>query len=114
MHLNMWALQHGGPSSPLTLIIPAVVLSELDGLKRSPRRSDGNGKPVGIAARDATHWILSSLQRQKKAVVRAPTDDQEVMLPQSSWGVHVQTKANEVDVARSVGDGWHALVSGEE
>ena len=104
---NVFALSNlQFPPSPIALIIPHTVLSELDNLKSSTKDS------VGPAARAANNWILSALQAQKKQmydVVEHGTLRRET-IPERSWVVHVENTAH----ASALGglDGtWSSLVS---
>lgn len=77
-------------SSPLALIIPRVVLSELDGLKKSTR---GN---AGREARAANQWILSAMRIQKKQTYETRSDGvlHREILPERSWILHIETAAH--------------------
>ena len=79
---------------PVYLVVPLVVLDELDQLKASDRRhAEGNTvgglcapMTVGAAARRASHWILETVQHQKYA-----TDSMSSALPPTHWVLHVET-----------------------
>ncbi|GAA6006495.1 hypothetical protein JCM10207_004951 [Rhodosporidiobolus poonsookiae] len=69
------------PAPPLTLLIPHIVLQELDGLKASSRSTDipdpsVNGyrrrmqTSISSLARAATNWLLSAMSGTGHAVVR--------------------------------------------
>lgn len=71
--------------TPIRLVIPYVVVSELDGLKVT-RRKDDSGRPVASQAREANHWLLSALQKQK----RVPVDEAGSHLAEDLWPLFVQ------------------------
>ncbi|CBQ72917.1 conserved hypothetical protein [Sporisorium reilianum SRZ2] len=72
------------PSS-IKLVLPHVVVSELDGLKVT-RRKDDSGRPVASQAREANHWLLSALQKQKRVTI----DQADTPLSQDLWPLFVQ------------------------
>ncbi|PWZ02315.1 hypothetical protein BCV70DRAFT_198597 [Testicularia cyperi] len=74
----------------IRLVIPYVVISELDGLKTSRRKEDSSGKLVASMARDANSWLLSALQKQK----RVPIDADGSGLPSSFWPLFVQPSSH--------------------
>ncbi|UZJ56836.1 hypothetical protein CBS101457_006156 [Exobasidium rhododendri] len=76
--------------TPLSLIIPHTVLSELDNLKSSTK---GN---VGPAARAANNWILTALQTQKKQMydIMEMGTRRRQNIPERSWVVHVENTAH--------------------
>ncbi|GAA5917205.1 hypothetical protein JCM6882_002256 [Rhodosporidiobolus microsporus] len=70
------------PSPSLTLLIPHIVLLELDGLKTSSRSTDGPGRAqtsISSLARAATNWLLAAL-KSDAAVVRGQRKS-ETLLP---------------------------------
>lgn len=75
--------------SLIKLVIPYVVVSELDGLKIT-RRKDDSGRPVASHAREANHWLLSAIQKQK----RVPVDETGANLPEELWPLFVQTSSH--------------------
>lgn len=96
---NVFALSntHFAPPS-IAIIIPHIVLSELDNLKTS---SKGNVAPK---ARAANNWILSALQSQKKQMYDKVQLDGSIVrenIPESSWVLHVENTAH----ASALGDG---------
>uniref|UniRef100_V5GI51 PIN domain-containing protein n=1 Tax=Kalmanozyma brasiliensis (strain GHG001) TaxID=1365824 RepID=V5GI51_KALBG len=74
---------HTRPSS-IRLILPYVVVSELDGLKIS------KGRSVSSQARNANHWLLSALQKQK----RVPIDEAGANLSEDLWPLFVQPSSH--------------------
>ena len=74
-HCYTYASTHAAPP-PIALIIPYTVLSELDGLKSSPKPS------VAYHARLATKWLLTALQTQKHSI------------PEPTWALHVQSASH--------------------
>jgi hypothetical protein len=104
--LNVQAVLGGTSPAPLTLIVPSIVLAELDGLKRSaeprgPADAGGSRRTLGAAARDATRWILQAVQVQKHLRLRGPAGE-DVSLPQSAWSLHVQLSQHERSMALPV------------
>ena len=87
--------QHTHPSespnrpSSIKLVIPHVVVSELDGLKIT-RQRDNSGRPVASQAREANHWLLSALQKQKRVTI----DQADVPLAQDLWPLFVQPSSH--------------------
>lgn len=69
-------------ATPVYLFVPHIVLEELDGMKHSERRME-TGK-VGAAARQASHWLLETVQRQKQTAAA---------YSRTRWVLHVQTQA---------------------
>ncbi|WFD08603.1 hypothetical protein MVES1_003979 [Malassezia vespertilionis] len=76
---------------PLYLIVPLIVLEELDNLKHTERLLDHNDavqqRPVatvGAAARRASRWLLESVQHQKHT---------RGLYSPAQWVLHVQTQA---------------------
>lgn len=67
-------------STPVYLVIPHSVLEELDGMKHSERRLDTG--TVGAAARNASRWLLETVQRQKST----PAAHNRLR-----WVLHIQT-----------------------
>ncbi|CDS01842.1 uncharacterized protein SPSC_01492 [Sporisorium scitamineum] len=76
------------PSS-IKLVLPHVVVSELDGLKVT-RRKDDSGRPVASQAREANHWLLSALQKQKRVTI----DQADTPLSQDLWPLFVQPSSH--------------------
>ncbi|KDN47338.1 hypothetical protein K437DRAFT_273691 [Tilletiaria anomala UBC 951] len=72
--------------SPFAMIIPKVVLRELDGLKKGGRRRDGDFGGVERSAQEANVWILQALRAQKQWNISG------VRLPEALWALHVQTQ----------------------
>lgn len=72
------------PSS-IKLVLPYVVVSELDNLKVT-RRKDDSGRPVAAQAREANNWLLAALQKQK----RVPVGDSGASLSDDLWPLFVQ------------------------
>lgn len=66
------------------LVLPLVVLEELDVLKTSSRQEEGVS--LATSARRASHWILQTVQTQKYSL-----DLNQVPLPPQRWVLHVQT-----------------------
>ncbi|SNX84248.1 uncharacterized protein MEPE_02956 [Melanopsichium pennsylvanicum] len=83
------------PSS-IKLVIPYVVVSELDGLKIT-RRNNESGRPVALQAREANHWLLSALQKQK----RVPIDESGSTLDELLWPLFLQTSTHYSQSKRS-------------
>ncbi|KAJ1033085.1 hypothetical protein NDA16_000363 [Ustilago loliicola] len=75
--------------SPIKLVIPYVVVSELDGLKITSHKND-SGRPVASQAREANHWLFSALQKQK----RVPIDEGGAHLPDNLWPLYAQPSAH--------------------
>ncbi|SPO25590.1 uncharacterized protein UTRI_03309_B [Ustilago trichophora] len=86
--------------SLIKLVVPYVVVSELDGLKITRRRDD-SGRPVASQAREANHWLLSALQKQK----RVPIDPAGANLSEDLWPLFVQPSAHYNRSKRSTGAG---------
>lgn len=88
MSMSSQTQQSHGPAAPapIKLVIPYVVISELDGLKVTRRKEDGTGRPVAQQAREANHWLLSALQKQK----RVPIDQAGSHLPEDLWPLFSQ------------------------
>lgn len=85
MHiLDTQVRAHSAPF--LQLIIPRVVLDELDGLKNSERAL--RHASVGQTARHASRWILDTVQRQKSQ-----------SRPKQQWPLHVQVAAAAADAS---------------
>lgn len=97
---NVFYLSNAGfSSSSLAIVIPHIVLSELDNLKTS---SKGNVAPK---ARAANNWILSALQSQKKQMYDEVQQDGSIIrkrIPESSWVLHVEN----TDHASALGAGY--------
>jgi predicted ribonuclease YlaK len=107
---NVFALSHSTfPPSPIALVIPHTVLSELDNLKTSSR---GN---VATAAREANRWILSALQTQKKQMydVYEQGQTRRETIPESSWVLHIENTAH-TSALQQVHGPLSALVSNVE
>ncbi|WFD45054.1 hypothetical protein MPSI1_003731 [Malassezia psittaci] len=69
-------------SSPiLYIVIPHCVLEELDAMKHNERRID-SAISVSAAARNASRWLLESVQQQKNSYLARNI---------SRWALHVQT-----------------------
>jgi hypothetical protein len=88
---NVFALSNSSfPPSPISLIIPHTVLSELDNLKTSAKSH------VGSAARAANNWILTALQTQKRQMydVIESRSRRRQNIPERSWVVHVENAAH--------------------
>ena len=66
------------------MVLPLVVLEELDVLKTSSRQEEGVS--LATSARRASHWILQTVQTQKYSL-----DLNQVPLPPQRWVLHVQT-----------------------
>ena len=66
------------------MVVPLVVLEELDQLKQSTRMEGGS--TIGASSRQASHWILDTVQRQKYV-----HDFQGALLAPARWVLHVQT-----------------------
>ena len=96
-----------GPSL-IRLVIPYVVVSELDGLKVT-RRKDDSGRPVASQAREANHWLLSALQKQK----RVPIDEAGSHLSEELWPLFVQPSTHYHRSKRNHGGGsrWEDSLS---
>ena len=98
------------PTRPalIKLVIPYVVVSELDGLKIT-RRQDDSGRPVASQAREANHWLLSALQKQK----RVPIDEAGSTLSEDLWPLFVQPSTHYHRSKRSNGAGsrWEGPLS---
>ncbi|PWN54400.1 hypothetical protein IE53DRAFT_383022 [Violaceomyces palustris] len=81
--------------APIAMVIPHIVLSELDGLKTSPRTQGGStcNRPISSLAREANRWMLAAIQAQKRAIVPIPCDGQEKSeaLPENGWVFHIQS-----------------------
>lgn len=75
--------------SPIKLVVPYVVVSELDGLKVTSRKNE-SGRPVASQAREANHWLFSALQKQK----RVPIDAAGAHLPDTLWPLYAQPSAH--------------------
>ncbi|KAJ1599927.1 hypothetical protein NDA14_005328 [Ustilago hordei] len=75
--------------SPIKLVIPYVVVWELDGLKITSRKND-SGRPVASQAREANHWLFSALQKQK----RVPIDQAGAHLADTLWPLYAQPSAH--------------------
>ena len=75
--------------SPIKLVIPYAVISELDGLKIT-RRKDDLGRPVASQAREANHWLLSALQKQKRVTI----DQAGAHLTEHLWPLFLQPSAH--------------------
>ncbi|TKY85656.1 hypothetical protein EX895_005196 [Sporisorium graminicola] len=90
------------PSS-IKLVLPHLVVSELDGLKVT-RRKDDSGRPVASQARAANHWLLSALQKQKRVTI----DQADTPLSQDLWPLFVQPSNHYYHSKRSNrgGSGW--------
>lgn len=71
-------------SPRIYLVLPLVVLEELDVLKTSSRQEEGVS--LATSARRASHWILQTVQTQKYSL-----DLNQVPLPPQRWVLHVQT-----------------------
>lgn len=74
-------------STFLQLVIPHVVLDELDALKNSPNLLRGSSTTIGNGARRASRWILDVMQRQKYTV----------SLPPHLWPLQVEITATDLD-----------------
>lgn len=102
----------------ITLVIPSVVLLELDGLKNSNRTSSGSSRTVGSFARLATTWLLdvlptsasasttsTSSTESRRATIRGQrkdeTDDRESK-DNDARVLHVATEARSRGVERVV------------
>ncbi|WFD01165.1 hypothetical protein MYAM1_003926 [Malassezia yamatoensis] len=71
-------------SSPiLYMVIPHCVLEELDAMKHNQQRID-SATSVSAAARNASRWLLESVQQQKNSYLARNI---------SRWALHVQTTA---------------------
>ncbi|GAA5834919.1 hypothetical protein JCM11251_002062 [Rhodosporidiobolus azoricus] len=73
------------PFPSLTLLIPHIVLLELDGLKNSSRSQNGAGRSqasISFLARAATNWLLSALKGEEGAhmVVRGQRKSETLLL----------------------------------
>lgn len=78
-------LSHNLVSFPrIYLVVPFVVLEELDHLKLTNKQD--NGTHVAASSRSASHWILSTVQLQKYM----RTISQDALHPHR-WVLHVQT-----------------------
>ncbi|SPO25944.1 uncharacterized protein UTRI_03309 [Ustilago trichophora] len=93
------------PTRPslIKLVVPYVVVSELDGLKITRRKND-SGRPVASQAREANHWLLSALQKQK----RVPINQTGASLSEDLWPLFVQPSTHYSRSKRSngVGSRW--------
>lgn len=93
------------PTRPslIKLVLPYVVVSELDGLKIT-RRKDDSGRPVASQAREANHWLLSALQKQK----RDPINQTGANLSEHLWPLFLQpsTHYNRSKRSNGVGSRW--------
>jgi predicted ribonuclease YlaK len=90
---NVFALEsHAFVSSPIMLIVPYVVVRELDGLKISARRDRADSDlTVGQKAQRANRWILDAIQQQKKRSYCE--QDVSVPIPEHAWILHVESSA---------------------
>lgn len=90
------------PSS-IKLVLPYIVVSELDGLKVTSRKDD-SGRPVASKAREANHWLLSALQKQKRVSI----NELSANLSQDLWPLFVQPSTHYNHSKRSRRHGSHS------
>lgn len=74
-------------STFLQLVIPHVVLDELDAMKNSSNLLRGSSTTIGNGARRASRWILDVMQRQKYTA----------SLPPHLWPLQVEITATDLD-----------------
>lgn len=79
-------MQHPQPQSPPTILIPHIVIAELDGLKNSDRIADSHDSrsraSIAVLARRATSWILDAIteeQEGRPTVVRGQRRDETLV-----------------------------------
>ncbi|PWN45353.1 hypothetical protein IE81DRAFT_188780 [Ceraceosorus guamensis] len=73
--------------APILLVVPSVVLRELDSIKKSNK----NASP---RAQQASRWILSMVHVQKH-MTYFPVPHQEQVIPQAAWALIVQTSSEQ-------------------
>lgn len=102
---NLASLQGRHPrSAPLAILIPNVVVEELDHLKNSDRettlRRSATSRQrisysVGALARKANKWMLMALQTQKRTtyVAHSPQLTRKP-IPEPAWAMHIESKSH--------------------
>ncbi|CEH19586.1 UNCHARACTERIZED [Ceraceosorus bombacis] len=73
--------------APILLVVPSVVLRELDGIKKS-------NKTASPRAQQASRWILGMVHVQKH-MTYFPVPHQEQVIPQAAWALIVQTSSEQ-------------------
>jgi hypothetical protein len=104
---NIFALSNAAfPPSPIAIVIPHIVLSELDNLKTSGK---GNAAPM---ARAANAWLLSVLQSQKREMYDLVVEgvSRRDNIPKNSWALHVEDTGH----ASKFGDNFSLLSPDEQ
>lgn len=117
-HLNLTALETSQAQAPLTILIPNVVVEELDALKnlhrettlrRSAASRQRMSHSVGALARKANKWMLMALQTQKRTTCASPiAPGDRIAVPERSWALHVENKSHALAVQQQAGTD-HAL-----
>ncbi|ORY80227.1 PIN domain-domain-containing protein [Leucosporidium creatinivorum] len=101
-------------ASPPTLLIPHIVISELDGLKNSTRLADAHDSrtraSISTLARRATSWILSLISTSNPPPVRGQRKD-ETLLPRDATGRQVGAENNDALVLDAAL--WHLKDGGK-
>lgn len=110
---NAFALENQAfERSPISLIVPHTVLSELDALKSARNgRTASTTSSTAQTAQRVNRWILDSLRHQKKTtycIVQSGVLHREV-IPESAWAMHVENSAHAS--ARSQRGPYGGLVS---
>lgn len=92
---NTFALENDAfIASPIMLIVPYVVVRELDGLKSSSRsdREDA-ALTVGQKAQRANRWILDAIQQQKRRSYVQPGISVSASIPEHAWVLHLENSS---------------------
>lgn len=84
---NVNALSTSSRPAPILLVVPSVVLAELDGIKK------GN-KSASPRAQQASRWILGTIHVQKHLTYFSSVGVEEV-IPQDAWALVVQTSSEQ-------------------
>ena len=89
----------------VAMVVPHVVVEELDALKSSERPLRG-ARTVGAAARGASRWLLDAVQRQKYGAC-----SRGGALVPAEWPLHVETSRDAAMDRATAGSNDEAIVA---
>lgn len=86
---TQFLLGHHSNIAPFALIVPKMVLRELDGIKSSNRANNAESIRKHQQAQNANRWMLQALRTQKQWASHG------VQMPEMLWALHVQTQEHQ-------------------